>query len=241
MIEVKNVTMDFRFGDQKVGSLKEFVVRMLKGQFKYKKFRALENVSFHISKGEVVGFIGHNGAGKSTMLKLVSGLYRPSEGTVKTHGGIVPLLELGAGFDYDLNGGENIYLNGALLGYSKKQIQDNYDSIVEYSGLQEFIDMPLRNYSSGMIMRLAFAISSILTPDILILDEILSVGDESFQRKSHDRIIELIHSGCTVVFVSHSIEQVRELCTRVIWLDHGHVKMDGEPNIVCEEYLKTFN
>ena len=189
-----------------------------------------------MKRGEVLGIIGHNGAGKSTLLKVISGILRPTEGMVKLEAPVVPMLELGSGFDFDLTGRENIFLNGAILGYSEKFLHEKYDEIVEFSGLGQFIEVPLRNYSSGMVVRLAFSIATVVNPEILIVDEILAVGDADFQEKSKKRMLELMSGGTTVLFVSHSLEQIREMCDRVLWLEHGQVRMLGETKEVCDAY-----
>ena len=198
--------------------------------------KAVNNVDLHVKKGAIYGFIGRNGAGKSTLLKLVSEIMKPTAGTVSHVGTIVPMLELGAGFDMDLTGRENIFLNGAILGYSKEYLEQCYDKIIEFSGLEKFIDTPIRNYSSGMMARLAFSVAAMVEPEILIVDEVLSVGDGDFQKKSYARMMELMDGGTTVLLVSHSIEQIRTICNRVIWLDHGQLKMAGETQIVCDAY-----
>lgn len=236
MIKVDNVSMRFMLTHDRVQSLKEYMTKLLKGQLKYEEFWALKNVSFEVDKGEVVGIIGRNGAGKSTLLKIISGILRPTEGTVACNGSIVPMLELGSGFDSELTGRENIFLNGAILGYSKEFLEDKYDDILEFSELGRFIDMPIRNYSSGMLMRLAFSIATVVNPEILIVDEILAVGDAAFQEKSKARMMELMSGGTTVLFVSHNLEQIREICCRVIWLDEGSIKMMGETQKVCDAY-----
>lgn len=240
IIEIKDVSMRFRMANDRVSGLKEYVVAMLRGKIQYNEFEALKHVSFHVNKGEVVGLIGHNGAGKSTMLKVISGIYKPTEGSVTVKGNIAPMLELGSGFDYDLTGRENIYLNGAILGYSEEFLNRKYDEIVEFSEIGQFIDMPLRNYSSGMIARLAFSIATVVVPEVLIVDEVLSVGDANFQTKSYARMMELMHGGTTVLFVSHSLEQIRQMCQHVVWLEHGQVKMFGEAEEVCNAYAATF-
>ena len=196
----------------------------------------MKDVSFDVRKGEVLGIIGHNGAGKSTLLKVISGILKPTEGTLQVNGTIVPMLELGSGFDFELSGRENIFLNGAILGYSEKFLQDKYDEIVAFSELGEFIEAPLRSYSSGMVMRLAFSIATVVNPDILIVDEILAVGDAAFQEKSKKRMLELMGGGTTVLFVSHSLEQIREMCDRVLWLDHGRMRLCGDAQSVCDAY-----
>ncbi|WP_195980082.1 ABC transporter ATP-binding protein [Clostridium butyricum] len=239
MIRVENVCMDYKMTYDKVNSIKEYFTKLIKGQLKYKEFHALSNVTFNVEKGEVVGILGHNGAGKSTILKVISGILKPTHGKVVVNGNIVPMLELGSGFDYDLTGKENIFLNGAILGYSKEFLSNKYNEIVEFSELDNFIDMPIRNYSSGMLMRLAFSIATVINPEILIVDEILAVGDANFQEKSKARMLELMAGGTTVLFVSHSLDQIRELCNRVVWLDHGKVKMIDETQKVCDEYIKS--
>ena len=185
-----------------------------------------------------MGIIGSNGAGKSTLLKVISGILKPTEGSVAVGGTVVPMLELGSGFDFDLTGRENIFLNGAILGYSETFLREKYPEIVTYSGLEQFMAMPLRNYSSGMLARLAFSIASVVDPEILIVDEILAVGDEEFQHKSKQRMMELMSGGTTVLFVSHSIPQIREMCHRVLWLDHGSVRMLGDAKEVCDQYVR---
>ena len=236
MIEVKNVSMSFRLSQDRIQSIKEYLVTLAKGKLKYKEFWALKNVSFTVRPGEVLGIIGRNGAGKSTILKVISGILKPTEGSVSVRGNIVPMLELGSGFDFDLTGRENIYLNGSILGYSSHFLDEKYDEIVSFSELGEFIEMPIRNYSSGIMMRLAFSIATVVNPEILIVDEILAVGDEAFQRKSRQRRLELMGGGTTVLFVSHSLDQIREMCDRVLWLDHGQIKMLGETKEVCDAY-----
>ena len=236
MIEVNNVTMRFHMNADKILSLKEFLTRRLRGLIRYEDFTALENVSFSVERGETLGLIGHNGAGKSTLLKVISGILKPTEGGVTTHGNVVPMLELGSGFDMDLNGRENIFLNGAILGYSEAFLKEKLDSIIAFSELGQFIDVPIRNYSSGMLARLAFSVASLVEPELLIVDEILSVGDAGFQEKSRARMMELMGGGTTVLFVSHSLEQIREMCSRVIWLEHGRIRMVGTADEVCNEY-----
>jgi ABC-type polysaccharide/polyol phosphate transport system ATPase subunit len=236
MIRVNNVSMKYMITRDRIQSLKEYTVAFLKRRLVYEEFWALKNVSFDVKKGEVIGIIGRNGAGKSTLLKVISGILRPTEGSVQIEGNIVPMLELGSGFDTDLTGRENIFLNGSILGYSERFLNERYDEIVEFAELEKFINVPIRNYSSGMLMRLAFSIATVVNPDILIVDEILAVGDEAFQAKSKARMLELMGGGTTVLFVSHSIEQIRELCNRVVWLDEGSVKMIGDTQQVCDAY-----
>jgi ABC-2 type transport system ATP-binding protein len=239
VIEVKKMSMSFNVLNEKVTSLKEFFIKFLKGNIKYRKFNALNNINFSIQKGEVVGLIGFNGAGKSTLLKLISGVLTPTEGSVTIEGRIAPLIELGAGFDPELTGRENVVLNSKLLGFSKKEIKDRMDSIIEFSELKDFIDIPLKNYSSGMLARLGFSIATSYTPEVLIVDEVLSVGDFHFQEKSIKKIHDMIQGGTTVFFVSHNIQQVRELCTRVIWIDNGNLKADGDVESITEEYMRS--
>lgn len=239
VIEVKKMSMSFNVLNEKVTSLKEFFIKFLKGNIKYRKFNALNDINFSIQKGEVVGLIGFNGAGKSTLLKLISGVLTPTEGSVTIEGRIAPLIELGAGFDPELTGRENVVLNSKLLGFSKKEIKDRMDSIIEFSELKDFIDIPLKNYSSGMLARLGFSIATSYTPEVLIVDEVLSVGDFHFQEKSIKKIHDMIQGGTTVFFVSHNIQQVRELCTRVIWIDNGNLKADGDVESITEEYMRS--
>ena len=236
MIEVNHVSLCYRMSAERVSGMKEFLVQALQGKLQYKEFWALQDVDFSIEKGEVLGLVGANGAGKSTMLKVISGILKPTKGTVTVHGNIVPMLELGSGFDHDLTGRENIFLNGAILGYSEEYLKEKYDEIVAFSELGKFIDVPIRNYSSGMLMRLAFSIATVVQPEILIVDEILAVGDAAFQEKSKARMHELMSGGTTVLFVSHSLAQIREMCDRVIWLEHGQVKMMGETQEICDAY-----
>lgn len=236
MIEVSDVSMRFRMNTDRILSLKEFVTTALRGKLHYEEFTALDHVSFSVRKGETLGLIGRNGAGKSTMLKVISGILKPTEGRVTCHGNIVPMLELGSGFDMELTGRENIFLNGAILGYDEEFLKEKYDEIVEFSELGQFIHVPIRNYSSGMMARLAFSVASVVNPEILIVDEILSVGDAAFQEKSRARMTEMMGGGTTVLFVSHSMEQVREMCSRVVWLEHGTVKMIGSADEVCNAY-----
>lgn len=235
-IKIDNISMRFSLANDKIISLKEYIISMITGKLKYEEFWALKNISFEIYKGEVIGIIGHNGAGKSTLLKIISGILQPTNGTIIRDGNIVPMLELGSGFDYELSGRENIFLNGAILGYSKEFLNEKYDEIVNFSELGRFIDVPIRNYSSGMMMRLAFSIATVVNPDILIVDEILAVGDANFQEKSRKRMLELMGGGTTVLFVSHDLKQIRDMCNRVVWLEHGEIKMVGETEHICNLY-----
>lgn len=237
MIEVNDVTMKFRMNNDRIMSLKEFVTTALRGKLEYNEFTALDHVSFSVKKGETLGLIGRNGAGKSTLLKVISGIIKPTEGSVISHGNIVPMLELGSGFDFDLTGRENIFLNGAILGYSEEYLKQKYEEILAFSELGQFIEVPIRNYSSGMLARLAFSIAAMVKPEILIVDEILSVGDAEFQEKSRARMKEMMGGGSTVLFVSHSLKQIQEMCGRVIWMDKGHIRMEGKTEEVCESYV----
>ncbi|MHC1724272.1 MAG: ABC transporter ATP-binding protein [Aminipila sp.] len=236
MISADNVSVEFKLYNDKINSLKEFVTATLQGKLRYEIFEALKNVSFSVERGEVLGIIGRNGAGKSTLLKIISGILKPTSGKISTKGNIVPMLELGSGFDFDLTGRENVFLNGAILGYSKDFLTKKFEDILEFSELGRFIDVPIRNYSSGMLARLAFSIATVVNPEILIVDEILSVGDENFQNKSRARMMELMSGGTTVLFVSHSLEQIRDMCDKVIWLENGQVKMMGKTDEVCDSY-----
>ena len=236
IIRVSDVTMRFRMNNDKILSLKEFVTTALRGKLQYSTFTALEHVSFEVQRGETIGLIGRNGAGKSTLLKIISGIMKPTEGSVECRGNIVPMLELGSGFDMDLSGRENVYLNGAILGYTKPFLDAKFQEILDFSELGDFINIPIRNYSSGMLARLAFSIAAVVKPEILIVDEILAVGDAQFQEKSKRRMMELMGGGTTVLLVSHDIEQVKELCQRVVWLEHGRVREIGEAKEVCGAY-----
>lgn len=240
MIEVNDVTMRFRMNSDRILSLKEFVTTAVRGKLAYNEFTALDHVSFAVEKGETLGIIGRNGAGKSTLLKIISGILKPTEGSVAVRGNVVPMLELGSGFDFDLTGRENIFLNGAILGYDEAFLKEKYDEILAFSELGRFIEMPIRNYSSGMLARLAFSVAAIVKPEVLIVDEILSVGDAEFQTKSRARMMELMGGGTTVLFVSHSIDQIRQMCGRVAWLENGQIKMLGKAEEVCGAYQLKF-
>ena len=239
MIEVKNVKMKFKMSDEPLNSLKEIFTKAVTGKLKFNEFLALDDVSFNVEKGETIGLIGTNGAGKSTTLKVISGILKPTEGNIVVRGNIVPMLELGAGFDLELTGKENIYLNGAILGYTKEYLESKYEEIVDFAEIREFIDMPIRNYSSGMMARLAFSIASVVQPEILIVDEILAVGDVKFQEKSYKRMRELMSGGATVLFVSHDLKKIEQLCDHVVWLEKGKIKMYGNVKEVCSAYSKA--
>ena len=235
-VEVKNVTMEFNMSKEKVDSIKEYFIKLVKRELHFEQFLALKDVSVTIEQGDVFGIVGLNGSGKSTLLKVISGILKPTKGTVKTVGTISPMIELGAGFDMDLTARENIFLNGSVLGYSKQMMEEKFDEILEFSELQPFVDVEVKNYSSGMVARLAFAIATITKPDILIVDEILAVGDFLFQQKCENRIRERMDRGTTVIIVSHTIEQIERLCKHVLWLEHGNMKMLGDTKTVCDAY-----
>ena len=236
IIKVENVSMRFNLAEEKTDTMKEYFLKMIKGKLHFTEFYALKNVSFTIQRGESVALIGRNGSGKSTMLKVIAGVLTASEGDVSVSGSIAPLIELGAGFDMDLTARENIYLNGAVMGHNRKFMDENFQEILEFSELQDFIDVPLKNYSSGMVARLGFAIATQVQADILVVDEILAVGDFKFQQKCKERMKHLMGKGTTVLFVSHSDDQVKEICQRAIWLSHGEVMADGPAAEVCDQY-----
>ncbi len=238
IIEVKNVSMDFYSRDEKVDNLKEFFIRLIRGKLEKKKTRILNNISFSVKKGESIALIGHNGAGKSTLLKMLTGIYSPTEGTIKVKGKVAPLLNLGAGFDHEASAKENVYLNGAILGYSRKELAKKYDEIVDFAELHDHMHIPIKNFSSGMVARLGFAIAIDVDPDILLVDEILSVGDENFRRKCANKIDELRKKGVTFVIVSHNIGQVKSLCQKAVWIENSELMAYGEVNEVCEKYQK---
>ena len=233
---VDNVSMKFNLSSEKVDNIKEYIIKSIKHQISYDEFWSLRNVSFTMNKGERTGILGLNGAGKSTLLKVISGVYKPTEGKVIRHGKVVPLLELGAGFDQQYTGKENIFLYGTVLGYTKGYLEEKYDEIVEFSELGKFIDVPIKNYSSGMKSKLGFSIATIANPDILILDEVLSVGDAKFRKKSEAKIMQLMEGGTTVLFVSHSLAQVRRICDRAMILDHGTLKAIGGIDEISNQY-----
>lgn len=240
-IEVNDVTMIFNIANEQLNNLKEYFIKLMRHELFFKEFRALDHVSFKVRRGEVVGLVGTNGSGKSTMLKCIAGVLEPSMGSVSVRGNIAPLIELGAGFDPELTARENIYLNGALLGYTRQFIDDHLQDIIDFAELESFMDMPLKNYSSGMVARIAFAIATVTEPDVLIVDETLSVGDVFFQQKCEDRIRRFIESGdVTVLFVSHSMDQVERICQRAIWIEKGVQRMDGPVAEVCEAYRAQF-
>lgn len=239
VITVENVTMKFNLMEERVDSLKEYIVRLLKGKLFYNEFTALQDVSFSVDKGDILGIIGFNGAGKSTMLKILSGILKPTTGKVLVKGSIAPLIEVGAGFDPDLSAKENIFLNGAILGYSKNFLEKHFDEIIDFAELKNFVNVPVKNFSSGMYARLGFSIATVVRPDILIVDEVLSVGDFHFQEKCERRIQEMINQKTTIIIVSHDIKMIERLCNKVLWLDHGKRRDFGKSMQICEEYKKN--
>lgn len=238
-IKVENVSMQFNLSKEKVDNLKEYTIKLLKRELFYQEFWALKNISFYVKKGDKMGIVGPNGAGKSTLLKLISGVMKPTTGNITVNGGIIPLLELGGGFDGNYTGKENIFLRGALLGYSKEFMESKYDEIVEFSELEKFIDVPVKNYSSGMVSRLGFSISTIVHPQILILDEVLSVGDAHFKEKSMKRMKSFLNEDVTVLLVSHSASTIKNLCNRAIWIDEGRMVMMGDAQDVADKYMES--
>jgi ABC-2 type transport system ATP-binding protein len=238
-IHLDNVTMKYRLANEKVDSLKEYMLRIFNGKIKYSDFEAVKSLNLKIYSGERVGIIGHNGAGKSTLLKMIAGVMKPTEGKILVNGSIAPLLELGAGFDPELSGEENIFLNGALLGKTKKFLEGKYEEIVQFSDLGDFIYTPVKNYSSGMRARLGFSIATQIDPDILIVDEILGVGDEQFRKKSSEKMVEMMTSGKTIILVSHSLAQIKRLTDKTIWLHKGEIKENGDTQTVVSNY-ETF-
>ncbi len=238
-VELRNIEMHFNMSKERLESLKEYFLKFVRRQLMFEDFVALDNISFDIKKGDVFGIVGLNGCGKSTTLKVISGILEPTKGTVETQGVIAPLIELGAGFDMELTARENIYLNGSVLGFSKKFMDEKFDDIVEFSEMRDFLDVPMKNYSSGMVARIGFAIATVTTPDILIVDEILAVGDFQFQQKCEDRINSMLKDDTTVIIVSHSIEQIERLCKHCVWLEKGKIKMIGDAQEVCNAYKNS--
>lgn len=239
IISVEHATVRFNLASERIDSIKEYFIKLVKRQLMFQEFYALKDINLHIKPGEAWGIIGVNGSGKSTLLKLVCGILKPYKGSVETRGTVAPLIELGAGFDIDLTARENIFLNGAVLGHSKKFMKEKFDEIVEFAELQGFLDMPIKNYSSGMAARLGFSIATVVRPQILIVDEILSVGDYAFQKKCEQRMNEMLASGTTLLYVSHSCESVKNLCDYALWLEKGEEKMRGDAKTVCDAYVKS--
>jgi ABC-type polysaccharide/polyol phosphate transport system ATPase subunit len=238
-VEIDNVSMLFNKSREKADNLKEYVIRTLKGRLEIDEFWALRDVSFQIARGESLGIVGLNGSGKSTLLKLIAGVLKPTKGQISVCGSVAPLIELGAGFDLELTARENIFLNGAILGYSRNKMKDNFDEIVDFAEIEDFIDVPIKNFSSGMVARLGFAIATISRPDILIADEILSVGDIKFQKKCEERMGEIIGNGASIILVSHSIESIRNICSKAVWLQKGELLQFGMADKVCESYVQS--
>ncbi len=233
--------MLFNKSSENIDNIKEYFVKLVKRELLFQEFWALKDISFTVDAGESVGIVGLNGSGKSTLLKIISGVLQPTKGKVEVSGNVAPLIELGAGFDMNLTARENVFLNGAVLGYGRKEMQERFDEIIDFAELWEFVDSPLKNYSSGMVARLGFSIATFSLPDILIVDEILSVGDFQFQEKCRKRMNNIIGHGATIMFVSHSMDQMQEVCKRVIWLDHGHLVMDGPAEQVCNTYIQSLS
>ena len=238
IITIRDASVRFNLAMQRQMSLKDQLARLVRKDLRFQEFFALKHIDLQVQRGESWGFVGRNGSGKSTLLKVISGIYKPTSGSVRTAGRVAPMLELGSGFDHELSGRENIFLNGAIMGYSEEYLQKKYQEIVDFSELGDFIDAPLKTYSSGMMMRLAFSVATVIEPEILIVDEILAVGDASFQEKSFLRMMEIIHGGTTVLYVSHDMSQIRKLCTKIAWLEHGKLRAFGEPEKLCDEYEK---
>ena len=239
MIDVDHVTIRFNLSNQKVDNIKQYFVKLVKGELMFQEFLAVNDVSFQVRQGEAWGLIGTNGSGKSTMLKTISGILKPYKGAVTVNGSVAPLIELGAGFDPELSARENIFLNGCVLGHSEKFMQEHFDEIVDFAEIHKFLDSPLKNYSSGMRARLGFSVATMVKPDILIVDEILSVGDYKFRKKCEARMKELLSGGTTLLYVSHSIDEVKRLCDHALWSDKGGARMQGEAKAVCDAYMEV--
>ncbi|MEN6595764.1 MAG: ABC transporter ATP-binding protein [Clostridiaceae bacterium] len=238
-IDINNATVRFNMATEQIFSIKEYFVKLVKGQLMFQEFFALKEVSLQVEKGDSWGFVGTNGAGKSTLLKLICGILKPYKGTVQVFGSIAPLIELGAGFDPEMTARENIFLNGAILGHTKMFMSEHLDEIVDFAELREFLDVPIKNFSSGMTARLGFSIATMVQPEILVVDEILAVGDYAFQQKCHARMENMLKDGTTLLFVSHSVEQVKALCKHALWLEKGRVVMSGESSEVCDAYISS--
>ena len=238
-IRVQDVWIRFNMASERIDNIKEYVIKFLKRQLLFKEFMALKGITFDVKAGESWGFVGTNGSGKSTLLKTISGILKPYKGIVQVNGTISPLIELGAGFDGNMTARENIFLNGSVLGYSEKFLKEKFDEIVDFAELRDFLDVPIKNFSSGMSARLGFAIATTVKPDILICDEVLAVGDFKFQEKCEQRMNELLSGGTTLLFVSHSIDQVKRMCKNAIWIDHGEMKMIGSAEEVCNAYSNS--
>lgn len=238
MIDVDHVTIRFNLSNEKVDNLKEYFIKLVKGELLFQEFLAVKDVSFQVKRGEAWGLIGTNGSGKSTMLKAISGILKPYKGAISVNGTVAPLIELGAGFDAEMTARENIFLNGCVLGHTEQFMKEHFDEIVEFADIGEFLDSPLKNYSSGMKARLGFAVATMVRPEILIVDEILSVGDYKFKQKCEARMNEMLSGGTTLLYVSHNIDEVLRLCDHALWIDKGVARMQGDVNEVCEAYMK---
>lgn len=239
VVKVKNATVRFNMATENIDNLKEYFVKLVQGKLMFQEFLALKDISFEIKRGEAWGIIGTNGSGKSTLLKLISGILKPYKGSVEVNGSIAPLIELGAGFDMNLTARENIYLNGTLLGHTKKFMKEHFNEIVDFAELWDFLDVPMKNYSSGMQARLGFAVATMVRPDILIVDEILAVGDYKFTQKCQARMREMLDNGTTLLLVSHSIDDVKTMCNQAVWIDKGNMMMQGDAQEVCDAYMKA--
>lgn len=237
VVDVDHVTIRFNLASEKIDNLKEYFVKLVKKELMFQEFFAVKDVSFQVRKGEAWALIGTNGSGKSTLLKAISGILRPYKGKITVNGGLAPLIELGAGFDGNMTARENIYLNGCVLGHSEKYMREHFDEIVDFAELWDFLDTPIKNYSSGMSARLGFAVATMVKPDILICDEVLAVGDFLFQQKCIERMNQMLAGGTTLLFVSHNVDQVRKLCDHAVWLDKGEIQAIGEVNEVCDQYV----
>ena len=240
VVDIENLTIRFNLASEKISDLKEYFIKLVKRELMFQEFLALKDVTLKVRRGESWGLIGVNGSGKSTLLKSTCGILKPYKGSIKINGNIAPLIELGAGFDYNMTARENIFLNGTVLGHSRKFMQEHFEEIVDFAELHEFLDVPIKNFSSGMQARLGFAIATMVRPDILVVDEILSVGDYQFQQKCYRRMEEMLSGGTTLLYVSHDIESVRKLCDHAIWLDKGHVVKSGLVEDVCSEYMQVY-
>lgn len=238
IIDLKDVTVRFNKASENINNLKEYFVKLVKRELMFEEFLVLQNIDLEVKKGEAWGIVGTNGSGKSTLLKLICGIFKPYKGSVKVEGRVAPLIELEAGFDEDLTARENIFLNGAILGYNRKDMQKHFDEIVEFSGLGDFLDIPIKNYSSGMAARLGFSIATAVDPDILICDEVLAVGDYLFQKKCEKKMNELRDKGATLLYVSHAIESVKDVCDHALWLSEGKIVMKGSVDTVCDSYME---
>lgn len=239
IIEIKDLTIQFNLASEKVDNLKEYFVKLIKRELMFQEFLAIRDFSLNIKKGESWALVGVNGSGKSTLLKAISGIMKPYKGSIKVNGSIAPMIELGAGFDANLTARENIYLNGLILGYSRKFMEEHFDKIVEFAEIEKFLDSPIKNFSSGMKARLGFSVATMINPDILICDEVLAVGDAKFKKKCQDRMMEMLSGGTTLLFVSHNINQVKELCDHAAWIEKGRLVQAGEVNEVCDAYTRS--